>query len=397
MARTIIRDVRLFDGTGATPRDRSTVVVDDERIAWCGRQEDAPAAAGADAAAMIDGAGRTLLPGLIDAHAHLFAGRGQPPFTAERAEVRALLDAITHARQCLEAGVTAVRDLGARWGASAVDLAAAIARGELSGPEIVAAARFIAPSGGYMEGMAREAATPDEARTAAEEQVAAGARVLKLIASPVPPRDAPRLASDSFGVEAMRAVAEVAHTAGLRVTAHAHGLAGARDAVAAGVDCIEHGYRLDQATVDEMAARGVWLVPTLVAMEASQAPNWAPGRPDEAARRARERWEAAVAAVQTARMAGVQVAAGTDCFGIVPVTALWREVRLLVEEGGYTPAAALYAATGAAAALLGIPDHTGTVAPRMAADLVLLEGNALSDLPDPARIVAVWRRGVRVR
>jgi imidazolonepropionase-like amidohydrolase len=390
--RTIIQDVRLFDGTGEPAQDRMTVVVDGDRIAWTGRREDAPA----DAEEVVAGQGRTLIPGLIDCHTHLMMGRrAGPEVDATRAEVRALLVGVANARRCLETGVTAVRDLGCRT-ASVVDLALAVERGEIEGPEIVAAARFIGPTDGYVEGMAREASTPEEARRWAEEQVRDGARVLKAIASPVPPRAGMRPVSTSFGVDALRAVAEVAHAHGLKMTAHAHGLPGARDAVLAGADCVEHGYRLDGDTVALMAERGTWLVPTMVAMEAAQAPDWAPGRPDETARRARERWEAAVEAVRMAHRAGVRLATGTDSFAIVPIESLHREALLMVQEAGLTPAEALHAATGAAAELLGIADRTGTIAAGMRADLLLLDGDPTSDPACLSRVEAVWRGGRRV-
>jgi len=181
------------------------------------------------------------------------------------------------------------------------------------------------------------------------------------------------------------------------MTARAHGLAGARDAALAGADCIEHGYRLDAETIGLMVERGTWLVPTMVAMEAAQAPNWAPGRPDEAARRAKERWEAAIEAVRMARRAGVPLATGTDSFAIVPIEALRREVALLVDEAGLTPAEVLAAATGRAAQLLGINERTGTVVAGKAADLLLVEGDPISDVGCLESVTGVWRLGVRVR
>ena len=391
--RTIIENVRLFDGAGSPAQDAMTVVLDDERIAWTGRREDGPSGEGE----VIDGRGATLLPGLIDCHTHLMMGRrAQLDLEATRAEVGAVLSGVANARRCLQAGVTAVRDLGWRT-ASVVDLALAVERGEIEGPEIVAAARFIGPTGGYIEGMAREASTPEEARRWAEEQVRDGARVLKAIASPVPPRAGERPVSDSFGVGALRAVAEVAHAHGLKMTAHAHGLAGARDAVLAGADCVEHGYRLDEETIGLMAERETWLVPTMVAMETAQAPNWAPGRPDETARRARERWEAAVEAVRMAHRAGVRLATGTDSFAIVPIEALRREVLLMVEEAGLSPAEALRAATGGAADLLGIAGRTGTIAAGKRADLLLVDGDPTADPTCLDAVTGVWRGGRRIR
>lgn len=391
--QTLIENVRLFDGAGTATSDRMSVLLDGDHIAWSGRREDQPGSADE----VISGRGRTLLPGLIDCHTHLMmGGRREPELAFDRAELRALIHGIANARRCLEAGVTAVRDLGWR-SASVVDLAEAVARGEITGPEIVAAARFIAPRGGYVAGLAREVTSPDDAAQAAREQILDGAGVLKVIASPVPPAPGERPIADSFGVEAVRAVTEVAHAAGLRVTAHAHSLAGARDAVEAGVDCIEHGYRLDAATIGLMAERSTWLVPTMVAMEHAQAPSWAPHVPDETARRARDRWEAAVEAVRMAHSAGIRIAAGTDSFAIVPIESLHREALLLVSEGGLPPVEALHAVTGAAADLLGIAGHSGRVAPGLHADLLLVDGDPTTDPERLASIAAVWRRGVRIR
>jgi imidazolonepropionase-like amidohydrolase len=391
--RTLIRRVAVFDGIGAARQSRMAAVIDGDQIVWVGRQEDSPS----DADETVDGEGLTLVPGLIDCHTHLMMGyRSEPGSGTAGVDEEVWRHGVANAQRSLDAGVTAARDLGWRT-AAVVDLARAVERGEVSGPEIVAAARFIAPRGGYIAGMAREVDSVEDARRAAEEQVRDGARVLKAIASPVPPRSGERPVSDSFGVDALRAVAEVAHAAGLKVTVHAHGLAGARDAVAAGVDCIEHGYRLDGVTIGAMAEKGTWLVPTMVAMEAAQAPNWAPGSPDEAARRARERWEAAIDAVRTTHRAGVRIATGTDSFGIVPIEALHREISLLVSLGGLTPTEALRAATSAAASLIGIDDRTGTIAGGMRADLVLVEGDPTADPECLGRIRGVWRRGVRVR
>lgn len=392
MPITIIQEARVFDGSRLLPAG-TAVVLDGNRIIWTGHRADLSSYQDAE---RVEGGGHTLMPGLIDCHAHLLmGGADDPALTPDRALAQSLLRAVANARSCLEMGVTAVRDLGART-VHMVDLAAAIETGEVSGPEVIAAARFIAPRDGYFAGTGRECDTPDDARTAAEEQVAAGARVLKAIASPVPPRPGDSPVSDSFGVEALRAVAEVAHANGLKMTVHAHGLAGAKDAIAAGTDCVEHGYRLDQATVTEMATKGIWLVPTMVAMEAAQAPNWAPGRPDDAAKRARDRWEAAVNAVRMASTAGVRIAAGSDGTSGPRLALIRREALLLVEEGGLSPEAALRAATSGAAELLGIDGHTGAIAPGKRADLLMVEGDSLSDPRCLERVAAVWRAGSRV-
>src|SRR5262245_9300479 len=117
MVRTIIQNARLFDGSGALAQQHATAVLANGLIEWCGPAEDAPPAGDA---ALIDAAGATLLPGLIDCHMHLLLGVDDTGSTPERAEANALLHGVAHARRCLEAGVTSVRDLGARYGEAAV-------------------------------------------------------------------------------------------------------------------------------------------------------------------------------------------------------------------------------------------------------------------------------------
>jgi imidazolonepropionase-like amidohydrolase len=384
---TLITNIRLWDGIADHASEDAVVLIAGEVIVWAGSRDSLPAeAAGAE---VVDGHGGTLLPGLIDAHIHLAMSRG----SGATAPLTGALDA---AASALDVGITAVRDLGAR-DHSVIAAAREIAAGRAPGPWLVAAGRPLSVPGGYMPGVAVEVDSPDATRAAVKAEAAAGAGVIKVIASPVPASrdiEVPR----SFGPENLAAAVDAAHACGLRLTAHAHSLAGARDAVLAGFDCIEHGYRLDPDTIAEMARRGTWLVPTLVAMEAAQAPWLGPAGADRDAadvRRARERWEAAAEAAVQAHRAGVQMATGTDAVTIVPVTAVRREVALLVEVAGFTPVEALRAATSHAASLLGIESHTGAVRAGLRADLLLVDGDALSDPSALARVMAVWRGGVR--
>ncbi len=379
---TLITNIRLWDGLAERAMEGAALLIVDERVAWAGARGDAPEAA--SGAEVVDGDGGTLLPGLIDAHIHL--GWGGASARAEETTLR-------NAAAALATGITAARDLGAPSHA-VITAARAIARGEAPGPHLIAAGRPVAMPGGYAPGVAAEADSPEAVRAAVAAQVAAGAGIIKVIASPVPAGPEVRVPR-SFGEASLAAAAGAAHAVGLRITAHAHSLDGARDAVAAGFDCIEHGYRLDAATIAEMARRGTWLVPTLVAMEAAQAPQMAPGRPPETAARARERWEAAVEAARQAHRAGVRIAAGTDAITNVPVTAIRREVALLIEAAGMSPVQALRAATSDAAVLLGIAQETGRIHAGLRADLLLLAGDPLDDPAALSEVRGVWRSGER--
>ncbi len=384
MAELLV-NLRLWDGLAETAMDGAAVLIEGSRIAWAGHKADAPDSAGA--AELVDCGGGVLLPGLIDAHIHLGMVRGPTPADSAAA-------ILAHAAAALDVGLTAVRDLGAP-NHGVIAAARLIAGGAAPGPRIIAAGRPVSLPGGYMTGVAVEAADAGAVRVAVEQQAAAGAGVIKVIASPVPPAPVPDMPR-SFGLDNLRAAVDTAHAAGLRITAHAHSLAGARDAVLAGCDCIEHGYRLDAETIAEMARRQTWLVPTLVAMERAQAPHLGPGRPDGDARRARERWEAAAEAAHAAHRAGIRIAAGTDAVAAAPVHAVRREVALLVETAGLTPRAALMAATSAAADLLGIAADTGAIVAGRRADLLLVGGDPLAGVEALEQVRAVWRDGARV-
>jgi imidazolonepropionase-like amidohydrolase len=334
----------------------------------------------------VDGEGGTLIPGLIDAHMHLGWRPGMPGDNP-------MGHVLETAAAALGVGITSARDLGAR-DHSVIIGARHITGGHAPGPHIIAAGRPVALPGGYVPGVAVEVDQPVAVRDAVQAQIAAGAGVIKVIASPVPADPAARLPR-SLGPDNLAAAVDAAHAAGLRITAHAHSLEGARDSVLAGMDCIEHGYRLDDATIAIMAQRGTWLVPTLVAMESAQAPQWGPDAPPERAARARERWEAAVYAARQAYRSGVRIAAGSDAVTVVAIDSIRREVQLLVTAAGLPPRAALGAATADAADLLGIGADTGTIAAGKLADLLLLEGNPLDDPTVLARVRGVWRAGVR--
>lgn len=384
MPCTLLTNLRLWDGLADRAYPDMAVLIDGGTIAWTGAAGDVPVRRGV-AVEEVNCGGGTLLPGLIDVHIHLGMGR--------QAQGEPVPATLLQAARALAVGLTAVRDLGAA-DHRVIEAARAIDAGGAVGPRIVAAGRPVALPGGYLSGIAVEVDHPEAVRAAVQAQIAAGAGVIKVIASPVPP--AGMTAPRSFGLENLRAAAEVAHAAGLRITAHAHSLEGARDAVLAGFDCIEHGYRLDAATIAEMASRHTWLVPTLVAMEASQSPYLKPGVPDAQAHRARERWEAAVAAARAAHRAGVRIATGTDAPAIVPIDAIRREICLLVEAAGLSPVEALRAATSAAAELAGIP-NVGRIAIGQCADLLLVDGDPLADPAVLSRVLAVWQAGTRVR
>ena len=368
----------------------------DGRIAAVGGRLDAPH----DAARLHFG-GATILPGLIDCHVHL-SDEGLADATVRDAESPALrvLRMADHAKRTLRAGFTTVRDVGGRDHLEFA-LRRAVSDGLVSAPRLLLAGKIVAittAGASAWRGMYREANGRWDVVRAVREQIAAGADVIKLMATGAvlsPAHERPDAAQ--FADDELRAIVETAHALGRRVAAHAHGIAGIRRAVEARVDTIEHGTHLheDVAVARTMASRGVFLVPTLKALALIATPP-SDGIPPHVGAKARERLADRDASFRLARREGVPIAFGTDA--ATPFNRHGENAGelLLMRELGMTPLAAIGAATGAAARAIG-RDDIGTLAPGMQADLAVWEGDPISDLSALARPpLAVFLGGERV-
>jgi imidazolonepropionase-like amidohydrolase len=392
----LLRGVRLIDGVADDALDRIDVVVDGDRIVSADRHvPERVVAPGTD---VVEGAGRTLLPGLIDAHAHYTFDptEGSLQAIAARSDERILADAARHARLALRSGVTSARGAGSIRGLG-LRLRDAIARGEIPGPRIVAAGTAVGSRGGHGSAFGLEADGPAELAAATREVVSLGADVVKVVASEaamltttghapgVMVHGAPELSEAE-----LRAIVETASELDRRVMCHAQDSESVRRSAAAGVTSIEHAWLADEASIESVAEAGVWLVPTLVVTDVNRTlPGLTPlqrERQDLIEERHR-------VSTETAVRLGLPIATGTDT-GEVGVTAdmVWREIVLLHEHGA-TAMGAIQAATSAAARLLGIDRDTGSIEVGKLADLVLVEGDPLADLAKLSRPVGVWQSG----
>jgi imidazolonepropionase-like amidohydrolase len=400
---TVLRGGTLIDGTGAAPASDATLVIEDGRIESVRVGASGPWPPHVE---VIDVAGLTVLPGLIDCHDHLaFHGYAlaQRWGLDEPASTRHLRTAQAIA-QTLAMGYTTVRDAG---GLDA-GFRTAVAEGLIRGPRLVTALAIISPIGGIGDRVSpsgHDCVMPpdptlpssvvrgvEDARNVVRAMVRAGADVIKCAttggASSRPghgPKD------PAFGREEMRALVEEAHAHGCKVMCHALGGPGLRLALEAGVDSIEHGCYLDEEPdlIAMMAERGTFLAPTLTVYEyhrESKAPH------------VRERSHALhdhhVESVRRALAAGVRVVAGTDAggHGHPPNAA---EIAHLV-TAGLSPMQAIQAATSVAAECLGLEREIGTLEKGKRADLVVVDGDPLADtriLQDPARIRLVVKDG----
>jgi imidazolonepropionase-like amidohydrolase len=393
----------LIDGSGAPPVRDAAVLIDDNRIAAVGTRHTLTPP---PAAEVIDVTGLTLLPGLIDCHDHLahhsYAlahrwGLDEPQSTRTLRTARVL-------QHTLATGYTTVRD------AAGLDAGfkQAMAEGLLQGPRVLLAVNIISPIGGIGDRISpsghaccvpADPALPDGVangiegvRMAVRTMVRAGADVIKCAttggASSRPghgPKD------PAFTLDEMRALVDEAHMLGRRVMCHALGGPGLRVAIEAGVDSIEHGCYLDEdpELIPMMAEKGIFFVPTLTVYVFHREVS-----PPHVRERGRDLQPHHVESLRRALEAGVKVVAGTDAGGHQHgINA--RELQYLV-EAGMSPMQALQAATGWAAACLGLEEQIGTVQAGKLADLVVVDGDPLQDirvLQEPQRIKLVFKEG----
>lgn len=398
MSRVVFRGAQVFDGTGALPAP-ADVTVEDGRIIDVGH--------GLDGDTAVDVSGATLFPGFFDCHVHVMASHFDLWREINTPYSYRYFDGARNLGQTLRGGITFVRD------AAGADLGVKQARedGLIAGPRMHLSLTMVSQTGGHNDDWLVSGVRapvdpvtpgnpsgvvdgPDEMRRKVRELHRMGADVIKVATSGgvLSPRDDPRHAH--FRPIELDVLVEEATAAGMFVMAHAQARDGIINAVRAGIRSIEHGIFLDDEGIDLMLERGTWLVPTLGAAQAVVAAgesgtSLSPG----VLEKARSVVEVHRSAVRRAIAAGVRIAMGTDA-PLTPHGQNLREVGYLV-DAGMSPAAALEAATGSAAALLGVDRDFGTIAPGKVADLVAVNGDPFAVHTLHERIAGVWLAGER--
>ncbi|MDQ3810422.1 MAG: amidohydrolase family protein, partial [Chloroflexota bacterium] len=393
MTELLIRAGRVFTARDTDPvLDDAWVRVQDGRIVEVSASE--PRASTADAH-RVEAAHATLLPGLVDCHVHLDISGG-PDWLSEVRQSYAMTcwHAAAHARATLHAGFTTIRTLGGRDGVDPALRDAQVA-GLLEAPRIIAANLVVCMTGGHGAWLGREADGPEDVRKAVREQLRAGADCIKLIATGGVMTPGVSPGSQQLTDEELRVGVEEAHKAGRKAAAHAHGAEGARGAVLAGIDSIEHGSLLTDEVIELMRSRGTFYSATLAALDGFlKAPPGAVA--DWAIEKARAVEPSLADTFRRAYRAGVRLVLGTDAG--TPFNYHGRNARELELMVGLAldPLEALRAATRNGAELLGVLDQVGTIEPGKMADLVLCDGDAITSvarLCDQANITMVVQAG----
>ena len=390
-----IRAARLFDSNTGTERANQVVLVEGERITDVGPAASVRIPAGAQ---VIDLGTATLLPGLIDAHTHMF-NTPKPGMSREAST----LIAIQHLQSDLRAGFTAIRDMSTHGnGYGDVDIRDAINRGQIDGPRAQVSTRGIVwgPPGDNKPADPLASAVVhnvDEARAAVRDQIGHGADWIKLFPagaySFAPNGDAKYVVT--YPMPVLQALIDETHRLGKKAGCHVYGGEGQRNAILAGCDTIEHAFGLDQEQANMIVSKGLTYDPTLI----RYIEPYMDDNDDKATGGKYRMTNIFIKAVQlAAKTPGMKIMVGSGADGATyqhGTQAL--DYEALVKKGGLTPARVLQGGTIINAEVLGWKDRIGSIDKGKYADIVAVAGDPLTDITEVQRVKFVMKGGKIIR
>ena len=406
----VIKCGRLIDGTGAAPITNAVVVIEDTKIKAVGKNIPIP-----KGAKVIDATGKTVMPGLIDSHLHIW-GAKTDQFVLEgiiRPKELGLIKSIFDAQALLQAGYTMVKDCG---GMNAIFLKKAVGEGTLTGlPRILAAGHSLSQTYGhgdahYFPPECVDARTSrhggggllcdgvPECIKAARYALRQGADFIKVSTTGgvLSERDFP---SDvQFNLDEIKAIVETAAQVGKFVTAHCQNSRGAKNSILGGIKTVDHANETSDEVIELGKKHGTIFVSTLAIVKQIVDHGAERGMPEWGVKKAKEQWEIMCRSIRRINKAGATVAAGTDYLGspMMPYGTNAVELELLVKYADFTPMEAIVAVTkhGAMACFMG--DKTGTIEAGKLGDIIIVDGNPLTDikiLQDKEKIKMVMLEG----
>ncbi len=391
--RTYLKNARLIDGTGAPAVASAALVIEGETIVYAGPL--APADAPGSDARVVDVAGKTVIPGLVEAHIHLSYNNVKaiadldlncPP------EYSTLVSA-KNAELALRCGYTAARSAGS---VHAVDVALkrAINEGLYPGPRLLAAGRDICATGGMadwnpsylklgMEGLAIIADGPEQIRAAVRRVIKDGADVVKCYVGGDALLPHTPISDCTYTLDEVRTLVDEAHMRGRMVSAHVRGERSSEVAAQAGVDSIEHATYANDDTLRRIADQGLFLVPGLRYLYSiiENGPRFGITEDVIGPSGLRDEIKQAADTYRRAKDLGIRMCPGGDFgFAWCPHGEYAKDIQVFVDVIGFTPMEAIVAATRHGAELMRMQDRIGTLVPGKLADLVIVDGDPLRDI-----------------
>lgn len=387
MSETIVlTNGLLLDCTGRDPQEQATVVVDGDiiRAIETGKQPTIP-----PQATVFDLRGKTIMPGLIDAHVHMGITEPMPAKALELSEAVYVCKVAANLRETLLEGFTTVRDAGgAYWG-----FKEALELGFMEGPRLLISGRSLSQTGGHGDSRRRYQYTLpptndirvtslicdgiDAVRQGAREQLRLGADQIKVMAGGGAMSPTDEIDTSQYTVDELRAAVEEAEAVGTYVMAHAYSPRSIQNSLEAGIRSIEHGNLLDEESARLLKTRGAYLVPTMVTYEIISTMGKQYGISAENIRKINIAREKSFEALKIAYTQGVKIASGSDLLGPMHI---YKAKELELKGQVMTPMDTLLATTKVNAELLNLSHRIGTLEEGKWADLIVLDGNPLEDL-----------------
>ena len=401
--RTVIRAGHLLDVVGERLLADQVIAIEGDRIVAVGPDD------GTADGPVIDLTGHTVVPGLMDMHAHMVGSvEGNETYAAlvVRSPAQEAMEGVRNARDTVMAGFTTVRDVGTFRAFVDVALRDAIDAGWTPGPRMFCSGAYVTSStgGGDIPGLAVDvderlprdlrfgvANSPDEVRKVVREILHRGAAQIKVIATGAVLTEGTNPGAPEFSEEEIRAAVEEAALYGTYVAAHAHGPEGIKRAVRAGVGSIEHGSLMDDESIELMAEHGTYLVADIYCGDWIEEEGTRAGWSPNSLRKNRETTDAQREGFEKCVKAGVKIAYGTDS-GVYPHQDVGRQFAYMVRHG-MTPIQAVRSATIVSAELLRASDDLGSVEPGKFADLVAVAGDPLEDVSVLEDVAFVMKGG----
>jgi imidazolonepropionase-like amidohydrolase len=400
---TAIKTRHLVDVDSGMVLDDQIILVGDNRIIAVGKTVAIPAGA-----ELIDLSSMTVLPGLIDCHTHLADGTrdptGDPLSYLKKTAAEVAFESVPNARATLEAGFTAVRDVGTYRALNDVAMRDAIARGDFPGPRMFVAGAYVTITGGAgaLTGAAPDivlpwdlhygqADSPWEVRAVVRKLANQGVDHIKILSSGAVLTHGSNPGSQEFTLEELQAAVDEASHFGLRVAAHAHSAQGIKNAIRAGVASVEHAEMLDDEAIALAKQHGTYLDMDIYDEECIEADARRGAIPMEFIEHDADLGRIQRESFRKAVQAGVKLAFGTDS-GVCPYGQSGLQFAYMVKYG-MTPMQAVQAATSSAADLIGKSDEIGSIKPGKFADIVAVAGDPLQNIRLLENVSFVMKEG----